>query len=134
MLFKKFRSVPANTTEAAPDWQKLTVAKGVIKQWIIFTDPEAANLLHIRIDYHGSTLIPFGGKDWIEGFFDNTPFFENIELDVPPYVLDIYAYNEDDANPHEYFVHPVIIKEKPISLAVPSESYLDRLRNIFGRS
>ena len=100
MLYKKFRSVPANTTAAAPDWQKLKVTKGSIKQWVIFFDPEAANLLHVRVEYHGTSIMPWGGKDWLVGFFTDTPLDDNILLDAAPYELDIYAYNEDDSYPH----------------------------------
>lgn len=129
MLYKISRSVPANTTAENPDWQKLSVCQGDIKQWIIFFDPEAANLLHVRVEYHGSSIIPFGGQDWIVGFFTDVPFNDNIKLDATPYVLDIYAYNEDDANPHEYYVHPIILREKPVKPLGPSENLLDRLRN-----
>ena len=115
MLYKKFRSVPANTTANNPDWQKLTVTKGTIKQWVIFFDPEAANLLHVRVEYQGTAIMPMGGKDWIEGFFSDAPLTDNIKLDAPPYVLDIYAYNEDDSYPHEYYVHPIITRKKPIA-------------------
>lgn len=132
MLYKKFRSVPANTTANNPNWQKLSVTKGTIKQWVIFFDPEAANLLHVRVEYHGTAIMPFGGKDWIEAFFSDAPLTDNVELDAPPYVLDIYAYNEDDANPHEYYVHPIIIREKPVTIPGPSEGLLDRFRSLFG--
>lgn len=132
MLYKKFRSVPANTTVDNPDWQKLQVTEGAIKQWIIFFDPEAANLLHVRVAYHGSSLIPFGGKDWIEGFFSDVPFHDNIELNVAPYVLDIFAYNEDDTFEHEYYIYPVILRDKPVTVTGPSENIIDRLRTLFG--
>lgn len=132
MLFKKYRSVPANTTADNPDWQKLHVTKGAIKQWIIFFDPEAANLLHVRIEYHGSSLIPFGGTDWIEGFFSAAPWEDNIELDGAPYVLDIYAYNEDDTYPHEYYIHPIILREKPVKLGAPAFDVRAAWNRIFG--
>lgn len=119
MLFKKFRSIPANTTISEPDWQKLDVAKGTIKQWIIFSDPEAANLLHVRIEYHGTQIMPFSGNEWVVGFFSDTPFEDNIEIDAPPYVLDIFAYNEDDSNPHEYYIHPIIIPPTPFKITEP---------------
>jgi len=102
MLFKKFRSVPANTTILNPDWQKLDIAKGTIKQWLIFFDPEAADLLHVRIEYHGTQIMPFSGSEWLVGFFTDAPMEDNIEIGYLPYVLDIFAYNEDDTYPHEY--------------------------------
>jgi len=133
MLYKKFRSIPANTTETSPNWQKLPVTKGTIKEWIIFFDPEAANLLHVRIEYHGSSIIPWGGKDWIVGFFSDDPFDDNIELDVPPYELDIYAYNEDDSYPHEYYIHPIILREKPVTVPEEGvEGIWERLKGFVG--
>lgn len=120
MMFKKFYSVPANTTKENPDWQKLTVSKGTIKQWIIFFDPEAADLLHVRVEYHHLQIMPFSGSEWIVGFFTNTPMEDNLKIDEPPYILDIFAYNEDDTHPHEYYVHPIIIPEEPLKISEPA--------------
>jgi len=131
MLYKKFRSVPANTTEDDPDWQKLKVTKGTIKQWVIFFDPEAANVLHVRVEYHGSSIMPWGGKDWLVGFFTDTPLDDNIELDGPPYELDIYAYNEDDSHPHEYYIHPILLREKPVTIEPPSMTIPERFIEFF---
>jgi hypothetical protein len=130
MLSKSYRSVPANTTAHAPDWQKLQVTRGVIKQWVIFFDPEAANLLHISIEYHGSRILPFSGDRWLTGFFSSTPFEDNIAIPDPPYVLDIYAYNEDDTFPHEYYIHPIIITEEPVEVTAISEGILAKIKSV----
>jgi len=131
MLYKKFRSVPANTTAADPDWQKLKVTKGTIKQWVIFFDPEAANVLHVRVEYHGHSIMPWGGKDWLVGFFSDAPLDDNIELGSPPYELDIYAYNEDDSCPHEYYIHPSILREKPVSIDIQEPTIPERFLDFF---
>lgn len=131
MLFKKFHSVPANTTIGDPDWQKLTVAKGTIKQWVIFFDPEAADVLHVRIEYHGSQIMPFSGSEWIVGFFSAIPITENMKIDAPPYVLDIFAYNEDDSYPHEYFIHPILFPEKPVAIEAPDMTIPERFIEFF---
>jgi len=132
MLYKKLQSVPANTTAIAPNIQILPVTKGTIKQWIIFFDPEAANLLHLRVEYHGQSIIPWGGQDWVEGFFSDTPFEDNIELDGAPYELKITAYNEDDTNPHEYYVHPIIIRKEPVKVTEGVEGLWERLKGLVG--
>jgi len=131
MLYKQFKSIPANTKADNPDWQKLKVTKGTIKQWVIFFDPEAANVLHVRVEYHGSSIIPWGGKDWLVGFFTDTPLDDNIELDAPPYTLDIYAYNDDDSYPHEYYIHPIILREKPVLIEAPSMTIPGRVMDFF---
>lgn len=132
MLFKKFRSVPANTTEANQDWQKLNVVKGTIKQWIIFFDPEAADVLHVRISYHGVQIMPWGGKDWLVAFFSDAPLDDDLVIDTPPYELDIEAYNEDDSYPHEYYIHPVIIPVKPVTVVEGEEGLWERLKGYLG--
>ncbi len=133
MLYKKFQSIPANTTASNPNEQILKVTKGTIKQWVIFFDPEAADLLHVRVEYKGSSIIPFGGKDWVVGFFSDTPFEDNIELDAAPYELHIFAYNEDDSYPHEYFIHPIILREKPITVPEEGvEGLWERLKGFVG--
>jgi hypothetical protein len=126
LLFRTFKSIPANTAATTPDKEKLTVCKGTIKQWIIFFDPEAADMLHVRVEYHGSSIMPFGGKDWILGFFSDNPFNDNVALDSPPYELDIYAYNEDDTFEHEYYIHPIIIRDKPFTLPETQPSAIER--------
>lgn len=131
-MFKAYKSVAVGTTANAPDWQKLEVRKGTIKQWVIFFDPEAANLLHVRIEYHGLQIMPFSGSMWMVGFFSDTPFEDNIELDQPPYELDIFAYNEDDSYPHEYYIHPIIIPEKPFTVEAPSEGIWAGFKSLFG--
>lgn len=132
MLFKKFQSVPKNTTSDNPNWQKLTVAKGEIVQWVIFSDPEAADLLGVRIEYHHNQIMPFSGSEWLVGFFTNAPMFESIRIDDPPYVLDIYAYNEDDQYPHEYFIHPIMKPDKPIRPGAPGFDLKAAWNRIFG--
>lgn len=132
MLYKSFRSVAANTTKLAPDWQKLKVTKGTIKQWIIFSDPEAADMLHFKVKYHGTTIMPFEQDDWVEGFLEPIVVSDNIELDASPYVLDIYAYNEDDTFPHEYYIHAVIIRDKPVELPTPQPGILERWKKLLG--
>jgi len=132
LLFKGFRSVPANTTANNPDWQKLRVTKGTIKQWVIFFDPEAANLLHVRVEYHGTSIIPFGGKDWIVGFFTDAPFVDNLQLDDAPYELDIFAYNESTTNEHEYYVHPIITRENAVTPAAIDQEAQEIMMQIMG--
>ena len=132
MLHKKWFSVPANTTANNPNWQKLKVCKGTIKQWVIFFDPEAADMLHVKVEYHGKQIMPWSESEWLVAFFTDAPLMDNIELDSSPYVLDIYAYNEDDSYPHEYFIHPIIIREKSISATGTTETTWERIKNYLG--
>lgn len=131
MLYKQFKSIPANTTVDDPDWQKLKIAKGKIKQWVIFFDPEAADVLHVRIEYHGVQIMPWGGLDWIVGFFTDSPMLEDLAIDTRPYELDIYAYNDDDSYPHEYFIHPILIPEKTVKVEAPSMTIPERFLEFF---
>lgn len=131
MLFKKYVSVPANTPMNTPVWEKFKVMKGTITQWIIFSDPEAADLLHFKVSYQGSQLIPFRGDSWIEGFLKPIIITENIELDKPPYILDIYAYNEDDTFPHEIYIHPNIVTKEPLSPLSSNANAFERFKNMF---
>ena len=133
MFFTDVYSVPANTTTNAPSWRKLTIAKGVIKNWVLYGPDEKADLLHIRIEYHGSQILPFGGQTWMYPFDSSHPITENIDIKDSPYVLDIYAYNEDDANAHEYILGVVIEPAKPVSLSPTlSQTVIEGFRNLFG--
>lgn len=132
MLYKKFRSVPANTKIDNPDKQILEIPKGTIKQWVIFFDPEAADVLHVRIFYHGVQIMPWGESGWLVGFFTDSPMLEDLLIDTPPYELRIEAYNEDDSYPHEYFIHPVLIPKKPVSVVEEEEGFWEKLAGFMG--
>jgi len=119
MLYKINRDVPANTAIDSPDWQKLQVCKGTIKEWIIFCPEECADLMKFRVRYKGTQLLPFSRDEWMDAF--STPIMptDNLELDVSPYVLDVYAYNLDTRHSHEYNVYCNVLRDKPV-VASPS--------------
>jgi len=132
MLYKINRDVPANTAIAAPDWQKLQVCKGTIKQWIIFCPEECADLMKFKVRYKGNQLLPFSRDEWMDALYEPTILKENLELDVSPYVLDVYAYNIDDSYSHEYNLYVNVLKDEPF---VPPTSGFDlkaAWSNLFG--
>lgn len=131
MWFRAYKSVPANTTRDNPTWQKLRIMPGEIIGWIIFSDPEAADQLYYRIEYHNSQLVPAGESEYLNAFLTSHIVPESILIDDPEYNLDIYAYNTDDRHPHEYFIHPIIMPNKPYKPTETSSMLLDRLRDIF---
>ena len=122
MLYKINRDVPANTAIASPDWQKLQVCKGTIKEWIVFCPDECADLMKFRVFYHGHQILPANADEWMDALRSPSPIMENVKLDVPPYVLDVYAFNLDDSYSHEYNVYSNIIREEPF---VPPKSGFD---------
>jgi len=132
MLFKKYRSVPVSTTAGNPDWQKLTVAKGKLVQWVIFFDPEAANMLHVRVEYHGHQIMPFSGSEWVVAFLQPITLGENILIEDAPYELDIFAYNTSTANEHEYYLHANIEPEKPLAVSEVSEEWWSQIKGLVG--
>ena len=131
MLFKQYLSIPPNTPMLTPVKAQLSVLKGTITQWLIYSDPEAADLLHFKCSYHGSQLIPFRGGEWVEGFLQPITLTENIELSSPPFVIDVEGYNEDDTFRHEFYMHINIVKHKPIELPGPSEGAIDKFKKLF---
>jgi hypothetical protein len=133
MYFSDIYSVPANTTATAPSWRKLSTAKGTIKAWVLYGADEKANLLQVKVEYHKAKVFPFGGVEWIYPFDSSHPIEESIEIKDAPYVLDIYAYNEDESYAHEYILGVIIEPAKPVTPAVEGESSLyTRLRDFFG--
>lgn len=134
MLFKQYVNVPANTTAKSPVWQQFKVTKGTITQWLIFSDPEAADLLHFKLSYQGSQIIPFRGNEWLEGFLQPVTLTENIELNKPPYVLDVRAYNEDDTFRHEVWIYVNIVKQQSVELPEPSEGAVNKFMKLFNRN
>ena len=119
MLYKINRDVPANTAVASPDWQKLKVCKGTIKEWIVYCPEECADLMKFKVEYQGHQILPITRGEWMDAFAEPTKPTEDLKLDVAPYVLDVYAYNLDDLYSHEYNLYVDILREKPF---VPPKS------------
>lgn len=130
MLFKKFRSVPANTKVSAPDWQKLQIGKGTIIEWIIVTPLECANLMQFWVDYHKLQILPFSTGERIYGMSWPTVIRDNILIDDPPYILDIRAINTDTKKAHEYNLYVNIMPKKPIAVIHPT--VVERITEFFG--
>lgn len=120
MLFKISHSVDANTTADDPDWQKLNVSKGTIIEWIIVTPLECSNLLQFWVEYHNVQILPFSTGERMYGFFTTAPIKESMEINDPPYILDVYAINTDTAKAHEYNLYVNIMPKKPISVVSPT--------------
>lgn len=132
MLYKINRDVPANTTAAAPDWQKLQVCQGTIEEWIIFCPDECADLMQFRVMYKGHQLLPFSKDEWMNAFPVPIKPTENLELSVSPYVLDIYAFNLDDSYSHEYNLYCNVLRKKPVSPTKTGFDIKAAWSNLFG--
>jgi len=90
MLYKIRDSVAANTTELTAETKKLAVTQGIIRQWFIFAPLEGANLLKVKVLFHGHQLIPYNREEYIlPATFNNQPIDEYFELSGHPYELEI---------------------------------------------
>lgn len=132
MLFKIHGDVPANTTMANPDFQKLGIAKGKIIQWMVQMPTECADLMQFRVEYHNMQILPFSGSTWLYGMFEPTVIKDNILIEDGPYVLDIYAFNLDDTYSHEYNLHCNIEPAKPVKPMVEEAGMWDRFKEFIG--
>ena len=135
VLFHYIGHVPANTTAAAPFWEKLKMLKGTIIQWIPFQPPECADLLQFRVFYHGTQIFPFNPNAWAYGLFNPTRIEDSIEFFDSPYELDFFAINTDDTFEHEYHMYVNIMPTEPIKPGATGEAGLwERLNAFFGGS
>ena len=132
MLFKIKRVVPANTTAANPDFQKLSIAKGRIIEWLVQMPEECADLMQFRVEYHNTQILPFSGSTWLYGMFEPTVIRDNILIDDGPYNLDIYAFNLDDSYNHEYNLHCNIEPKKAVTVVEGEEGLWGRLKGYIG--
>jgi len=132
MLYKINRDVPANTTAAAPDWQKLQVCKGTIKEWIIFCPEECADLMKFKVRYKGTQLLPFSRDEWMDAFPIPIKPSENLKMDVSPYVLDVYAYNLDTRHSHEYNLYCNVLRDEPFVPQTSGFDFKSAWNKIFG--
>jgi hypothetical protein len=132
LLYKINRDVPANTTAAAPDWQKLQVTKGTIKEWIIFCPEECADLMKFKVEYQGVQILPISRDEWMDALMIPFPIMENLNLDVAPYVLDIRAYNLDTKHSHEYNLYVDILRDEAFTPQAPGFNIKTAWSKVFG--
>ncbi|GAH58678.1 unnamed protein product [marine sediment metagenome] len=132
MLFKINRNVPANTPMSSPDFQKLSISKGTIIEWMLHMPEECADLMQLRVEYHNTQILPFSGSTWIYGMFEPTVIKDNILVDDGPYALDIYAFNLDDSYSHEYNIHCNIEPKKAVKIAGPGYDFKAAWDRLFG--
>ena len=133
MLYGDIYSVPANTTASNPSKRIIHVSKGSIKQWVVYSPNEAANLLHVRVSWNGHKILPYGDLLWMYPFDSSSPILENLVIGDFPLDVTIEAYNEDDSYPHEYIIYLVIEPAEPVKVAATGEAGLwERLSAYFG--
>ena len=132
MLYKINRDVPANTTVLNPDWQKLQVCQGTIKEWIIFCPDECADLMKFRVYYQGHQILPASLDEWMDALRSPAPIKENLKLDVSPYVLDVYAFNLDDTYSHEYNIYANVLRDEPFEVPKSGFDFKSAWSKLFG--
>jgi len=132
LLYKINRDVPANTAIASPDWQKLQVCKGTIKEWIVYGPSEAADITKFRVEYKGTQIFPFTRDEWMEVFPTPIKFIENLTLDASPYVLDVYAYNTGDRLSHEDNLYVNVLRDKPFVPPASGFDFRSKWNSLFG--
>jgi len=58
---------------------------------------------------------------------------EDINIETPPFELDIYSYNDDDTYNHEYNVNVVITPSEEIQIETPATSdWFNKIKSLFG--
>jgi len=132
LLYKINRDVPANTTAADPDWQKLQVCKGTIVEWIIYCPEECADLMQFQVRYKGTQLLPFSRDEYMNALTGPIPIKENLKLDVSPYVLDVFAFNLDDKYSHEYNIYCDILRDTPLKVGDSTFDLKSAWSKLFG--
>jgi len=132
MLYKINHDVPANTAIAAPDWQKLQVCQGTIEEWIVFCPDECADLMKFKVMFQGHQILPFNRDEWMDALRSPIPIKENLELSVSPYVLDVYAYNLDDSNSHEYNIYADILRAEAVAPGDETAGLWDKIKGFIG--
>ena len=68
----------------------------------------------------------------MDALYEPTILKENLELDVSPYVLDVYAYNLDTRHSHEYNLYVDVLKDKSVTAATSGFDLKSAWNNLFG--
>lgn len=114
-------TIPANTTEAEPHEEHLSLCFGTISQVFVLFPPGHAGLTHLQIFYQTRQLFPttpgeaFTGDDTQYAFSERWPILE------VPHELLLRAWNEDTEHAHTIIVElSVLAPEMLIPVAVQS--------------
>ena len=88
--------------------------------------------MKFKVRYKGTQLLPFSRDEWMDALTTPFPIMENLELDVSPYVLDVYAYNLDTRHSHEYNLYVDVLKDEPFVPPKSTYDFASAFKGLFG--
>ena len=136
MLFTFSIKAETTDTKAKPATKTLKLKAGYITKISVLIPAGHAALAHLAI-YDGETqIMPWGEDQWLEGNDETIPWEPDYELASEPARLEARAWNEDDENPHTFYIRVWVDPEParlPVKLLVKILNLAEKfLRRVLG--
>ena len=100
MDFAKYISTPANTLETSPLDTRLKLTKGRLTGGLLYFPSGAAGTLHFRAMVGIHQILPFNTGENLRLDDCIFPFSLGIDLNEPPYEIDLITWNDSILYPH----------------------------------
>lgn len=100
MIYIKRVTTPANTLESDPLRSRLTVTRGRLRGGWVYFPYGPAGELHLQIKVGIHQIFPFNPDSDLALDDAVVPLDFCLEIDTPPYSVDIYTWNDDADNDH----------------------------------
>lgn len=133
MLYSKQIKLTKGNTEATATRTYFKVNKGVIyRVWITFP-PGCAGLVKLRIYHEGHAFLPVNQDNYIRGNAYTFEFPMFYEITEEPTILQVEAWNEDDAYDHTIDVLFLIVPKAVVLPMGSTEGILESLKSLIIR-
>ena len=116
--------VPKSKPEDDPKELELEIREGVITRWFILIPAGHQTLARMRVLYGLEPLLPAHEDAWIKGECEVLDLNDWWDPPEEPYKLRFQGWNEDDTNPHTFYVRIVVL---PREVALAHRLFLRRI-------
>jgi len=133
MFFAFDITINANTLEASPKTEELTLSKGVITRIEVKFAAGCHGYVKVRLFYHEGQLIPLSREEWLIGDDEAIPTDTYFEMTSTPYELKFVGISPDSDYAHTVTIR-VTVLPKIVASALEVVRVLERIYNrLFGR-
>lgn len=100
MDFSKYISTPKDTTEAAPQITKLQLSEGRLTGGFLYFPYGPAGVLHFLARLKNQQILPCNSGQNFRGDDCVMPFRLGIDLNEPPWIVDLVTWNDSTSYAH----------------------------------
>jgi len=117
MLFTFDVTAPVGSTKTSPASLEMKLKAGVVSKISVLIPDGHMALAHLAIKYGETQIMPWGDNQNLHGNDESVTWEEGFELPSEPASLTAQAWNDDEENPHTFYLR-VWVTPKPEVLPI----------------